>query len=234
MKTLGLIGGLSWFSTTVYYKTINELVTKRLGEHHSAKILLYSMDAQEFGLLAWQGDWLQAEKMFSQVARQLENAGASCVAICSNTPHIVADKVREKIKIPLLHIAEETAKEIAKQNIKTVALLGTKVTMEDSFFKDKLLQSGIEPVIPGEADRDYIHAAILNELTKGIFREETRNKFLEIIDKLKTQQARGVIFGCTEIALLIDPSECNLPVFDTAFIHANALVDFALSEETAL
>src|SRR5262245_58572455 len=137
MKTLGLIGGLSWFSTTVYYKTINELVTERLGGHHSAKILLYSVDAQEFGLLVSKGDWKQIDQMFSVIALRLESAGAHCIAICSNTPHIAANAVRQTIKIPLLHIVEETAKEIRKQNIKTVALLGTKVTMEESFFKDK-------------------------------------------------------------------------------------------------
>src|SRR5262245_49962711 len=131
MKTLGLIGGISWFSTTVYYKTINELVTKRLGGHHSAKILLYYVDAQEFGSLAWKGDWAEVDKMFSQIAVQIENAGADCIAICSNTPHIAADAIRQKIKIPLLHIAEETAKEIVRQNIKTVGLLGTKPTMEE-------------------------------------------------------------------------------------------------------
>src|ERR1043165_1026290 len=154
MKTLGLIGGLSWHSTTTYYTTINRLVSEKLGGSHSAKLLLYSIDMEEFALLAGKGDWATADKMFSQIALMLEKSGADCIAICSNTPHMVADKVREKIKIPLLHIAEETAKEIAKQNIKTVALLGTKVTMEDSFFKDKLLQAGIEPVIPGDADRD--------------------------------------------------------------------------------
>lgn len=234
MKTLGLIGGLSWFSTAVYYKTINELAGKRLGGHHSAKILLYSVDAQEFGLLASRGDWQQVDKMFSGIAQQLETAGADCIAICSNTPHIAANAVRQAIKIPLLHIAEETAKEITKQNIKIVALLGTKFTMEDSFFKDKLSQVGIETAIPDSADREYIHAAILNELTQGIFKEETKNKFLGIIDKFKTQKAQGVVFGCTEIALLINPAECSVPAFDTTLIHSKALVDFALSEETIL
>jgi aspartate racemase len=234
MKTLGLIGGLSWHSTAFYYKKINELISEKLGGSHSAKLLLYSIDMEEFALLAGKGDWASAEKMFSQIALMIEKTGADCIAICSNTPHIVADKVREKIKIPLLHIVEETGKEILKQGIKTVGLLGTKVTMENSFFKDKLSQSGVESIIPDNDDRDYIHAAILNELTRGIFREETKSKFFDIIHKLQAQKAQGVVFGCTEIALLINPSECNLPVFDTAVIHAKALVDFALPEERAL
>jgi len=234
MKTLGLIGGLSWFSTAAYYKTLNELVTSRLGGHHSAKLLLYSVNAEEFGLLAGKGDWEYIDKMFSQIALQLENAGADCIAICSNTPHIVADNLRKKIKIPLLHIAEETAKEIVKQNIKTIALLGTKFTMEHNFFKDKLSQYGLECIIPGNNDREYIHAAILNELTKGIFTDETRSTFFHIIDKLKAQGAGGVVLGCTEIPMLINSDQCSIPAFDTTFIHAKALVDFALSAEQVL
>src|SRR6266496_2520577 len=229
MKTLGLIGGLSWHSTAFYYKKINQLVSEKLGGSHSAKLLLYSIDMEEFALLAGKGDWATAEKMFSQIALMIEKSGADCIAICSNTPHIVADAVRQKIKIPLLHIVEETGKEIVRQGTKTVGLLGTKVTLENSFFKDKLLQSGIEAVIPDSMDRDYIHAAILNELTQGIFKEQTKNKFFDIIHKLQAQKAQGVVFGCTEIALLINPAECSLPVFDTAAIHAKALADFALS-----
>lgn len=230
MKTLGLIGGLSWFSTTVYYKIINQLVGEQLGNHHSAKLLLYSVDVEEFSSLIGKEEWAQVNNMFSQIALMLENAGADCIAICSNTPHLVADAVRQKIKIPLLHIAEETAKEIVRQRIKTVGLLGTKFTMENSFFRDKLSQAGIETVIPGDADREYIHDIIFDELTKGIFREETKNNFLGIMDKLKTQGAEGIIFGCTEIGLLINPGDYRMPVFDTTFIHSKSLVDFALSE----
>src|SRR5689334_22589058 len=232
MKTIGLIGGLSWFSTSVYYKTINELVTERLGGHHSAKILLYSIDAQDFGLLMSKADFTQADKLFSDIALMLENAGAHCVAICSNTPHIAAEAVRQKIKIALVHIAEETAKEIAKQKIKTIALLGTKFTMEHSFFRDRLEEAGVETIIPGKEDREYIHTAIIDELTKGIFREETKNKFLSIIDKLKMQNAGGVILGCTEIPILINSADCSIPAFDTTVIHSRALVNFALSAET--
>ncbi len=233
MKTLGLIGGLSWHSTTVYYKIINELVNQRLGSSYSSKLLLFSINMEEFRLLVSNEDWPGVENMMSGIAMSLENAGAGCIAICSNTPHIAADAVRKKIKIPLLHIAEETGREIAGRNVRKVGLLGTKFTMEKSFFKDRLLQVGVESIIPGSDDRAYIHAAILNELTGGIFKEETKNRFLSIIDKLKEQGAQGVVLGCTEFSLLINPSDCSLPVFDTTLIHAKALVDFALTAETA-
>ncbi len=231
MKILGLIGGLSWYSTTVYYKNINQLVNKRLGSSHSAKLILFSVDFEEFRLLQNKGDWDGVEGMLSTAAMKLENAGADCIVMCTNTPHLVADTVRKKIKIPLLHIAEETAKEIVRQGIKKVGLLGTKFTMENSFFKDRLMQFGIEAIVPDDAEKDYIHASIFNELTKGIFAEGTKNKFLEIIYSLKTQGANGVVFGCTEFSLLINPADCSIPVFDTTLIHSQAAADFALSSE---
>lgn len=228
MKTLGLIGGLSWFSTTVYYKTINQLIYQRLGGSHSARLLLYSLDFDDFDALQKKGDWHQIELMISDIAARLENAGAECIVMCTNTPHLVADKVSQKIKIPLIHIAEETAKEIANQGITKAGLLGTKFTMENSFFKDRLLKYGIESLIPDDADRDFIHAYIFNELTKGIFTAETKQRFLDIITKLKNNGAQGIIFGCTEIALLITQSDCDVTIFDTTAIHSKAAVDFAL------
>lgn len=229
MKTLGLIGGLSWFSTSVYYRTINQLVSERLGSSHSAKLLLYSVDFDDFRILQEKDDWKQIESMLSGIAQRLEHAGADCIVMCTNTPHLVADDVQKKIKIPLLHIAEETAKEIVRQKISKVALLGTKFTMENSFFKDRLTKAGLETIIPDSADRDFIHASIFNELTKGVFKNETKNKYFEIIENLKKNGAKGVIFGCTEIALLLKPSECAMAVFDTTAIHSEAAVDFALS-----
>ena len=202
MKTLGLIGGLSWYSTTVYYRTINQLTNERLGSSHSAKLILFSIDFEEFRILQNKGDWNAVEKMLSDIAIQLENAGADCIVMCTNTPHLVADTVRQKIKIPLLHIAEETAKEIVSQKINKVGLLGTKFTMENSFFKDRLSQFGIESIVPDDADKDYIHASIFNELTRGFFKDDTKNKYLEIIDKLKNGGAKGVVFGCTEFSIL--------------------------------
>jgi aspartate racemase len=229
MKTLGLIGGLSWFSTSVYYRTINQLTNKRLGESHSAKLILFSVDFEEFRLLQNKGDWEKVESMLSGIAIRLESVGADCIVLCTNTPHIVADSIRNKIQIPLLHIAEETAKEIVKQKINKIGLLGTKFTMEHSFFKDRLTQFGIGTVIPDSSDRDFIHASIFNELTKGIFKDETKKKYIDIIAKLKRDEADGVIFGCTEIALLITQDDSNITIFDTTAIHSKAAVDFALS-----
>jgi aspartate racemase len=230
MKILGLIGGLSWYSTIVYYRTINQLTNERLGSSHSAKLILFSTDFEEFRILQNKGDWNGVEKMLSDIAIQLENAGADCIVMCTNTPHLVADTVRKKIKIPLLHIAEETAKEIASKKISKVGLLGTKFTMENPFFKDRLLQFGIESIVPDDPDKDYIHASIFNELTRGFFKENTKNKYLDIIDKLKKDGARGVVFGCTEFSLLINPADCTIPIFDTTAIHSKAAANFALSE----
>ena len=232
MKTLGLLGGMSWHSTVIYYRTINEMVNRRLGDWHSSKLLLYSVDLEECRLLMMSNDWHGLEKILSPVAVKLQDAGADCIVMCTNTPHMIADAIREKIKIPLLHIAEETAKEIGKQKITTAALLGTKITMEESFFRSRLEQFGIKAMIPGDADRDYIHASILNELTKGIINDETRKKYLDIIGRLKAGGAGGIIFGCTEISLLFRPEDCGLPVFDTTLIHAQSAVDFALAPET--
>jgi aspartate racemase len=230
MKTLGLIGGLSWYSTTVYYRTINQLTNERLGSSHSAKLILFSVDFEEFRILQNKGDWNAVEKMLSDVAIQLENAGADCIVMCTNTPHLVADTIRQKIKIPLLHIAEETAKEIVSQKINKVGLLGTKFTMENSFFRDRLSQFGIESIVPDDADKDYIHDSIFNELTRGFFKDDTKIKFLEIIDKLRNDGAKGVVFGCTEFSILINSSECSIPIFDTTEIHSKAAANFALSE----
>lgn len=228
MKTLGLIGGLSWFSTMVYYKTINQLTNERLGGSNSAKLFLYSVNFNDFITLQEKKDWKQIESMMAGIAIRLENAGADCIVMCTNTPHIVAGSVRQKIKIPLLHIAEETAKEIVRQKVSKVGLLGTKFTMEESFFKDCLTELGIDTVIPDNADRDFIHASIFNELTKGIFKDETKNKYLSIINELRQDGAEGVIFACTEISLLIKQDDCNITVFDTIAIHSKAAVDFAL------
>lgn len=229
MKTLGLIGGLSWLSTAVYYKTINQLVNERLGGKHSAKLFLYSLDFAEYKKHQAENDWKQIEKMLSGTAVRLENAGADCIVLCSNTPHLLADTIRQSVQIPFIHIAEETAKVIVKQEVSRVGLIGTKFTMENSFFKDRLSNYGIETSIPSGEDRDFIHASISNELQKGIFKEETKKRYLEIIEKLCGNGAQGIILGCTEIPLLINQSDFNIPVFDTTEIHSIAAVDFALS-----
>ena len=231
MKTLGLIGGLSWYSTIVYYRTINQLTNQYLGESNSAKIILYSVNFNEFKNLQAQNEWGKIESMLSGIACMLEEDGADCIVMCTNTPHLVADIIRQKIKIPLLHIAEETAKEIVKQKIKKVGLIGTKFTMENSFFKDRLINFGIEALIPEEDERNFIHFSVFEELTKGIFKDETKSRFINIINKLKEKGVEGVIFGCTEISLLINQSDCSIKVFDTTIIHSKSAVDFALSDE---
>ncbi len=228
MKTLGLIGGTTWISTVVYYKLINQQINERLGGLNSAKMFLYSLNFEEFKPSADPEKWKQITKTLSDISKRLEVAGAECIVMCANTPHLVADTVQQSIHIPLIHIAEVTAKEVRKQLIKKVGLLGTKFTMEHNFFKDKLTQQQIETVIPDIDDTEFIHDSILNELGKEIFSEDTKKRYLVIIDTLIKQGAQGIIFGCTEIPMLIKQSDCSVPVFDTTAIHASAAVDFAL------
>ena len=229
MKTLGLIGGLSWHATSVYYTTLNQLTNQRLGNAHSSRLLLFSVDFEAFRLLQEQGDWDTVEKILSDIALQLQDAGADCIVMCANTVHLVADTIRQKISIPLLHSAEETAREIVSQKISKVALLGTKFTMDSPFFNDRLAQAGISVVSLDEADKAYMHESIFSELTKGIFRDDTKKRYIDPIDRLKRDGAEGIIFGSAEFALLLTPADCSIPIFDTIAIHANAAVDFALS-----
>jgi aspartate racemase len=231
MKTIGLIGGTSWVSTVEYYRIINQLTNARLGRLNSAKILLYSINFEEFKPPADPGAWGPVAETLTGIARRLETAGADCLLLCANTPHMAAESVRKNIRIPLLHIAEVTANEVVKKKLGTVGLLGTKFTMELPFFKEKLLKRNIQTIIPNDADREFIHASIYDELGKGIFSVETKKRYLQIIDELKTRDARGVILGCTEIPMLLKQSDCDLPVFDTTAIHSRAAVDFALEEE---
>jgi aspartate racemase len=230
MKTIGIIGGLSWFSTLAYYQTINQLTNRQIGASHSAKMIIYSVDFNDFKQLQDKNDWDGIEKMLVDIAKRLENAGAECIVLASNTPHIVADNVSLRIGIPLLNIAEITAKEIAKHGFTKVGLLGTKFTMEHAFFKDRLNKFGIDTSIPETSERTFIHNSIFNELTEGIFLEETRKEYIRIIDKMKIAGAQGIIFGCTEIVLLLAQDDCNLKVFDTKEIHCQAAVEFALSD----
>lgn len=230
MKTLGLIGGLSWHATSVYYTTLNQLTNQRLGNAHSSRLLLFSVDFEAFRLLQEQGDWNAVEKILSDIALQLQDAGAACIVMCANTVHLVADAVRQKLTIPLLHSAEETAREIVGQKLTKVALLGTKFTMESPFFRNRLEQAGLSVLVPDEADKDYIHESIFNELTKGIFNDDTRSRYIDIIDQLKRCGAAGVVFGSAELSMLLKPTDCSIPIFDTIAIHAKAAVDFALSD----
>ncbi|MBI4929763.1 MAG: aspartate/glutamate racemase family protein [Bacteroidetes bacterium] len=230
MKTLGLIGGTSWVSTIDYYRYINQMVNEKLGGVSSAKLFLYSLDMEVLLKFGSANDWKGLAGFLSDVAKKLETAGAEAIVICANTPHIAADIVQQNIKIPLLHIADETAKEIVRHRIKTVGLLGTKITMEHVFFKTRLLRYGIKTLIPAaETDREFIHTTIFSELGKGIFKEETKKKYMEIISKLQSGGAEGVILGCTEIPMLIKPEDCAIKTFDTTLIHAKAAVDFIFS-----
>ena len=230
MKTLGLIGGTTWVSPIDYYKYINQLINEKLGGDNSARLLLYSVNFREIKELADADDWQQIGVHLSDAARRLENAGADALVLCANTMHIVAERVQQHISVPLLHIVDATAKEIEKQKMSRVGLLGTRFTMEKDFFKEKLFEYGIETIVPDAEDRAFIHSSIFLELGKNIFKDETKNKYLEITENLQAKGAEGVIFGCTEIPLLIKAEDCRVASFDTTLIHAKYAVDFALAE----
>lgn len=229
MKTIGLIGGISWLSTIDYYRLLNQKINERLGGVHSAQILLSSVNFDEVKRLTLADDWNGLAGMMSREAKRLEQAGAGFILIGANTMHNIADKVQASINIPLIHIAEEAGKEIVKLQLKKVALLGTKYTMQLDFYKNKLAEQGIETIIPNEADIEYINTAIYDEMGKGIFLPERKQGFIRIINQLKEQGAEGVILGCTEIPILIQQNDSPIPVFDTTAIHVNAAVEFALS-----
>ena len=233
MKTLGLIGGTGWVSTVEYYRIINQQINERLGGLSSAKMLLYSVNQQEFRPATDEAGLGEFADYLTGIAKRLETAGAECLLLCANTPHMAADLVQKKIRIPLIHIAEVTAKAIVKRNMKKVGLLGTKFTMEQPFYKDRLAKFGIATLVPEESEREYIHRTIMTELEKAILKDETRKRYLEIIDSLVKRGAEGVILGCTEIPLLIKQSDCAIPVFDTTELHAMAAVEFALSDGRA-
>ncbi len=230
MKTLGLIGGTTWHSTIEYYRAINQLVGARLGGHHSARLLLYSVDFEEVKPPSDPDGWPRIAASLSDIARRLEGAGAGCIVLCANTPHLVADAVQASVTIPLLHIAECVAAAITAQGLATVGLIGTRFTMEHPFFKERLARAGIATVVPEDPDRGFIHDSIFGELAEGVFTQETRGAYLAIIDRLVARGAQGVILGCTEIPMLIKPGDCGVPTFDTTTIHATAAVDFALND----
>ena len=227
-KTIGLIGGLTWLSTLDYYRLINQLTNQQLGRSSSAKILLYSVNFEEVKTLTIAGNWDGIAKLMTSVAQNLENAGADCILLGANTMHHVADKVRAAINIPLIHIAEVTATAIKLKGLQTVALLGTKYTMQLPFYSNKLAEQGIKTIIPNQADIDFVNESIYTELGNNIFLPATKEKYLNIIASLVAQGAEGVILGCTEIPIFIKQTDCTVPVFDTALIHATAAVHFAL------
>ena len=228
MKTIGIIGGLTWLSTADYYRLINQQINEKLGGVEAGKIIIYSVNFAEIKVLTENNNWDGIAAIMKEVARKLESAGADCILIGANTMHKIADEVQGAINIPLIHIAEETANVIESKGLQKVALLGTKYTMQLDFYTKKLAAKGIETIIPGEADIAYINNAIYTEMGKGIFLPETKDRFIQIIDKLQQSGAEAVILGCTEIPILIKQEDVNVPVLDTTAIHVSAAVKFAV------
>jgi aspartate racemase len=229
MKTIGMLGGMSWESTLEYYKILNEAVKEKLGGLHSAKILLYSFDFEDIEILQHQQRWDLLEPMLLERAKRLEEAGADMIVLCTNTMHLMANALEANLSIPLVHIADVTAEKIKEQRIHLVALLGTRFTMEGDFYKKRLEERyNIRTIIPDEEDRQIIHNVIYNELCHGDIKESSRTEFLRIIDILLLRGAEGVILGCTEIPLLIKQRDVTVPLFDTTKIHASAAVKRAL------
>ena len=229
MKTIGLLGGMSWESTVPYYRIINEEVKNRLGGLHSAKIVLYSVEFDEIERCQSSGDWEKSGDILGKAAQGLEAAGADFLLICTNTMHKVAPQVASMVHIPIVHIAAATADELEKHGIQKVGLLGTKYTMTEDFYKQILIDRGIDVVIPESADIDVVNDVIFHELCVGDVREESRTSFQRIIDGLKHKGAQGVILGCTEIGMLIQQADSSLPVFDTTVIHAKRAAEMALN-----
>ncbi|MCJ7485736.1 MAG: aspartate/glutamate racemase family protein [Candidatus Aminicenantes bacterium] len=230
MRTLGLIGGMTWHSTADYYRLINAGVQEKLGGSHSADLVMISVDFGPVEDMQERGDWEAMGRLMAGAARTLEGAGAEGLVICANTMHRLANDITAAVRIPLIHIADATALEILKKGLKTVGLLGTRYTMEMDFYRRRLEQKhGITVLVPEEPGRTTIHDVIYKELAHGLVREESRSAYAAIIQELERRGAQGVILGCTEIPLLIKAADCLVPVFDTTALHAAAAVDFALS-----
>lgn len=230
MKTIGLIGGMSWESTVTYYQIVNEKIKEKLGGFHSAKILLYSVDFAEFEKNMTNSDWDKITSDLTEAAKNLEKAGADFVLICTNTMHKVVPEVQKNISIPIIHIAEATAEILINHNITKVALLGTKYTMTQNFYRDKLEEAGIEVVVPDQNNIEVVNDIIFNELCLGVVSDKSKEKYCDIINDLGNKGAQGVILGCTEIGLLIQQKDTQLPVFDTTWIHATKAAMLVINE----
>lgn len=228
MKTIGLIGGMSWESTVTYYQIINETVRDGLGGLHSAKILLYSVDFAEIEECQAKGEWERSGEILADAAMRLESAGADFIVICTNTMHKVVSQIQAKIKIPIIHIADVTAEALLRDGITRVALLGTKYTMTQDFYKERLVQRGISVMIPNEKEIEKVNDVIYNELCCGIVSGESREYYVQLIMRLKEEGAQAVILGCTEIGLLISQTNSVLPVYDTTWIHARTAAEKAM------
>lgn len=230
VRTIGLIGGMSWESTIPYYRQINETIKARLGGLHSAKLVLYSVDFHEIERLQHAGDWDAAGAVLADAARALQAAGASFLVLCTNTMHTVAAAIETAVAIPLLHIADPTAAEIKRAGHATVGLIGTRFTMEQVFYRDRLRERhGLRVIVPGDDDRETIHRIIYDELCLGITKDESRAAYRRIMATLATQGAQAIILGCTEISLLVGQCDADVPLFDTTAIHARAAAEEALA-----
>ncbi|MBA3871884.1 MAG: aspartate/glutamate racemase family protein [Anaerolineae bacterium] len=229
MKTIGLLGGMSWESSLEYYRIINEEVKRRLGGLHSAQCLLWSFDFAEIEALQMAGNWDGAAQKMVAAAQSLERGGAEGIVICTNTMHKLVPQVQTAINIPILHIADTTAEKICADGLTTIGLLGTRFTMEQDFYKGRLIDNfGLKVITPNDADRKIIHDVIYDELCLGSVRDDSREKYLRIMDDLTAQGAQGVILGCTEITMLIKPEHTSIRLYDTTLLHALAAVDWAL------
>jgi len=229
MKTIGLIGGMSWESSMEYYRIINEAIHEKLGGLHSAKIIMYSVDFAEIEPLQHQGRWEEATRLMIAAARQVESGGADFLLICTNTMHKLAAKVQEQIGIPLIHIADATAAQIKDQGIGKIGLLGTKFTMEEDFYRGRLSERyGLDVILPKREEREIVHRVIYDELCLGKIKPSSKMQYIHIIDNLVGDGAEGIILGCTEIGLLIKEEDIQVPLFDTTKIHALAAVEYAL------
>ena len=231
MKTIGLIGGMSWESSIEYYRLINEGVREKLGGLHSARSVMYSVDFAEIELFQRQGEWQEAAQTLIAAARRVEKGGADFIVICTNTMHKMADEVETNVQIPLLHIADATAERVKVQGLGKIGLLGTKFTMEENFYRGRLEQKhGLKVIVPGAKDREIVHRIIYGELVVGQIRLASKEQYQRVITGLAKQGAEGIILGCTEIGLLVKETDSRVPLFDTTRIHAEAAVEFALKE----
>jgi len=231
MKTLGMIGGISWESTAHYYTRINQLVAQRLGGLHSAQLLMYSVEFDEIQKLQHADDWKTLGKMFVGIAQRLEQAGAEGLVICANTMHILAEEVAQAISIPLIHIAEATAAAIHDADVETVALLGTRFTMEKPFLRQALEDRGLRVMVPEEEERTEIHRIIFKELCQGVIKAESKDYFYSVVSRMHRDGARGAILGCTEFSLIADQSRSLVSLFDTTELHARAAVEWMLASD---
>ncbi len=232
MRTLGLLGGMSWESTLPYYRIINERVRARLGGLHSAKLFLYSVDFAEVEALQMRGDWDAGGALLADAAESLQRAGAEAIVICTNTMHKVVTAIERRVTLPILHIADATASRVTGAGIQRVGLLGTRFTMEQNFYRGRLSDAGLDVLVPDEAGREHVHRIIYEELCLGVIRQESRVILRGLMQELVARGAQGIILGCTEIGLLVGDGDASVPTFDTTSIHAEYAADWALGGTT--